>query len=136
MTRMPDLDFMHSQMLGFIPPVDDFKSHHPVIFGGLVGLVSGFLLSIPVGPVNLTIMNEGARRGFKWALLIGLGATSMELIYCLLAFTSFSSLFQHGYVKAAMELVSFVFLLFLGIKFLLVKSVHASPVELGPAAEK
>src|SRR5215467_11810426 len=122
---MTVLDFIRPQLFGFIAPVDEFKLHHAVVFGGLVGLVSGFLLSIPVGPVNLTIMNEGARRGFKWALLIGLGATSMELVYCLLAFTSFSSLFQHGYVKAAMELVSFVFLLFLGIKFLLVKSVHA-----------
>jgi threonine/homoserine/homoserine lactone efflux protein len=133
---MTVLDFMRTQMFALIPVVDEFKFRHAVLFGGLVGLVSGFLLSIPVGPVNLTIMNEGARRGFKWALLIGLGATAMELVYCFIAFTGLSSFFQRGYVKAAMELVSFVFLLFLGIKFLLVKSVHAPPVELGPAAEK
>jgi threonine/homoserine/homoserine lactone efflux protein len=33
---------------------------------GITGLVAGFLVSIPVGPINLTIVNEGARRGFKW----------------------------------------------------------------------
>jgi len=36
----------------------------------------------PGGPINLTIMNEGARRGFKHAALVGLGASTMEIIYC------------------------------------------------------
>ncbi len=106
----------------------------PIVLAGLTGLVSGMLLSIPVGPVNLTIINEGARRGFKWALLIGLGATVMEVVYCLIAFTSFASFFSRGYVKAVMELGSFVFLLFIGAKFLTAQSVGALPVNLGRAA--
>ena len=107
----------------------------PIFIAALTGFVSGLLLSIPVGPVNLTILNEGARRGFKWAVLIGLGATAMEVIYCFIAFTGFASFFTQGYVKAAMELFSFVFLLFLGIKFLAAKSVQA-PVHLGAAADR
>src|SRR5260221_6994525 len=97
----------------------------PLVLAGLTGFLSGLLLSIPVGPVNLTIINEGARRGFKWAALIGLGATVMEVIYCAIAFTGFASFFTQGYVKAAMELFSFVFMLFLGVKFLLAKSIPA-----------
>src|SRR6266571_4506365 len=93
------------------------------LLAGLTGFLSGLLLSIPVGPINLTIINEGARRGFRWAVLIGLGATVMEVIYCFIAFTGFASFFTRGYVKAAMELFSFVFMLFLGLKFLMVKSV-------------
>ncbi len=100
---------------------------HPIILAGLTGFVSGLLLSIPVGPVNLTIMNEGARRGFHWAFLIGLGAVVMEVLYCALAFTGFASFFTRGYVKAVMELCSFVFMLYLGIKFLLAKSVEVTP---------
>jgi threonine/homoserine/homoserine lactone efflux protein len=107
----------------------------PILLAGLTGFLSGLILSIPVGPVNLTILNEGARRGFKWAVLIGLGATVMEVIYCFIAFTGFASFFSRGYIKAAMELFSFVFMLFLGIKFLMTKSVHA-PVQLGAAASK
>src|SRR5260221_5841075 len=99
---------------------------HPHILAALTGLISGLLLSIPVGPVNLTIMNEGARRGFAWASMIGLGAVVMEVIYCAVAFTGFASFFEKGYIKAAMELFSFVFMLFLGVKFLLAKSVPAS----------
>src|SRR5437667_12352942 len=108
---------------------------HPIVLAALTGFISGLPLSIPVGPVNLTIMNEGARRGFVWALLIGLGATVMEVIYCFIAFTGFASFFSGGYVKAAMELFSFVFMLFLGLRFLLAKSVEA-PVPLGAAADK
>jgi threonine/homoserine/homoserine lactone efflux protein len=107
----------------------------PILIAALTGFLSGLLLSIPVGPVNLTIMNEGARRGFKWAFLIGLGATVMECIYCFIAFTGFASLFNRGIIKAAMELVSFVFMLFLGVKFLMAKSVNA-PMQLGETANR
>ncbi|HYG24935.1 MAG TPA: LysE family transporter [Verrucomicrobiae bacterium] len=106
-----------------------------ILRAGLTGFISGLLLSIPVGPVNLTIINEGARRGFKWALMISLGATLMEITYCFIAFTGFASFFTKGIIKAAMELTSFVFMLFLGIKFLRAKSVE-SPVELGPLTHR
>jgi threonine/homoserine/homoserine lactone efflux protein len=108
---------------------------HPIALAALTGIISGMLLSIPVGPVNLTIMHEGARRGFKWAVLIGLGATVMEVIYCFIAFTGFASFFDRGYIKAGMELFSFVFMLFLGMKFLLAKSVLA-PAHLSDRADK
>ena len=96
----------------------------PLIYSALLtGFLSGLLISIPVGPINVTIMNEGARRGFKWAALIAAGATLMEVLYCALAFTSFSAMFQKGVVKAVMEVFSFVFMLFLGVRFLMAKSV-------------
>ena len=95
----------------------------PIAVAVLTGLISGLALSIPVGPVNLTIINEGSRRGFLWATLIGLGATLMEVIYCAIAFTGFASLFSNGVVKASMELFSFVFMLYLGGKFLLARTL-------------
>jgi threonine/homoserine/homoserine lactone efflux protein len=102
---------------------------YPILLAILTGFVSGLLLSIPVGPVNLTIMNEGARQGFKWAALIGVGASLMEVIYCGLAFTGFASIFNQGYWKKAMELISFLFMLVLGLKFLLIKTVPTTSKE-------
>lgn len=99
--------------------------NHPIFLSGLTGFISGLLLSIPVGPVNLTIMNEGARRGLVWALLISLGASVMEVIYCTIAFTGFAQFFDNRVIKAGMEVFSFVFMLFLGMKFLLAKTVSA-----------
>jgi threonine/homoserine/homoserine lactone efflux protein len=112
------------------------ESLHPIVRSGLTGFFSALLLAIPVGPVNLTIINEGARRGFKWAVLITLGATTMEVTYCFIAFTGFATaMFSGPYMKAIMELFSFVFFLVLGIKFVMAKSVSSS-LELGATANK
>jgi threonine/homoserine/homoserine lactone efflux protein len=94
-----------------------------ILVAGVTGALGGLIVSIPVGPINLTIMNEGARRGFKWGLLIGLGATLMEVLYCALAFTSLGSFFSRGFVGAAMQIFSFAFMLFLGFRFLFATSV-------------
>ena len=89
----------------------------------ITGAVFGFLVSIPVGPINLTIINEGARRGFKWALLIGLGSVAMESIYCGIALTGFSAFLMLPLVKSIMELLSFLFLLYLSWKYFSAKSI-------------
>lgn len=95
----------------------------------MTGFISGLLLSIPVGPVNLTIMNEGAQRGFKWAALIGVGASLMEVIYCALAFTGFAGIFNERHWKLPMEFISFAFMLVWGVKFLMVKTVPKASKE-------
>jgi threonine/homoserine/homoserine lactone efflux protein len=110
----------------------DYQS---ILLSALTGFISGLLLSMPVGPVNLTIINEGARRGFKYAMLIGLGAATMDVIYCTIAFTSFSSFFGIRIVKTSMEVFTFVFMLFLGVKFLSAKTVIA-PTQLSAAASR
>jgi threonine/homoserine/homoserine lactone efflux protein len=108
----------------------------PILVAALAGFVTALVFSsIPVGPINLTIINEGAQRGFKWALLIGLGASVMEGIYCSIAFTGFSSFFGIHLVKASMEVVSFVFLLFIGGKFLMAQTVDVR-IKLDTASKK
>ena len=96
------------------------------LIAAFTGFVSGFLVSIPVGPINISIVNEGARRGFGWAFLIGLGATIMEVIYCAIAFAGFTHLFDSRVVKATMELVSFLLMMFLGVKYLIAHSLPAT----------
>jgi threonine/homoserine/homoserine lactone efflux protein len=103
----------------------------PILIAGVTGFISGLLLSIPIGPINLTILNEGARRGFKWAALIGLGATVMEIIYCFIAFTSFANFLTYRYVKCPMEVASFALMLYLGMKFLIARSPE--PLRFGAA---
>jgi len=107
-----------------------------ILHAALAGFFFALLFSsFPVGPINLTILNEGARRGFRWAMLIGLGASTMELIYCSIAFTGFSSFFGVRTVKASMEVFSFAFLLYLGMKFLTAQTVNM-PTKLDVASEK
>ncbi len=111
-------------------------SQSTILLAGVTGFISGLLLSMPnLGPVNLAIINEGARRGFIQGMLVGLGASAMELIYCAIAFTGFSSLFDNRVVRASMEVFSFTFLLFLGAKFLMAKTA-TSRTQLGAAADR
>jgi L-lysine exporter family protein LysE/ArgO len=106
-----------------------------MLIAAFTGFVVGMLLSMPVGPVNLTIINGAAQRGFKYALLIGLGAATMDMVYCTIAFTSFSSFFYIRIIKTSMEVFTFAFMLFLGVKFLSAKTVTA-PTQLGAAASR
>src|SRR5580698_4109588 len=107
----------------------------PILLAMLTGLVAGMLLSMPVGPVNLTILNTASRRGFTAGALVGLGASSMELIYCAIAFTGFTQFFEVKMIKTSMEVFSFVFFLFIGAKFLRAQTLNA-PTEFGAATHK
>lgn len=97
-----------------------------ILFAAILGMASGFLASIPVGPINVAIINEGAQRGFRWALLIGLGALVMETAYCSLAFAGFSGRFTSPFLHATIEFLSFLATLFFGVKYLLVRELPAS----------
>lgn len=97
----------------------------------LAGFISGFLVCIPVGPINCAIINEGARRGFLWSLMIGLGAMVMDTIYCGVAFAGFSSLFQGPVVRSLMELLSFILMFYLGVRYLFARHIpeHTATVD-------
>lgn len=90
---------------------------------GSLGLLAGFITSALGGPINVTIVNESATRGFRHAFLIATGAVLMETVYCLVAFAGFGSLFESRTVQAAMQLVSFLLVLWLGVKYLVAGQV-------------
>jgi threonine/homoserine/homoserine lactone efflux protein len=106
-----------------------------IIAAVLAGFFTAIMFSSMPGPLNLTILNEGAQRGFKHGALIGLGASVMESLYCAIAFTGFTSFFEIRMVKATMEVFSFVFFLFLGAKFLMTPTMTVLP-RLDAASEK
>jgi threonine/homoserine/homoserine lactone efflux protein len=104
---------------------------HPILLAALVGFACAVVFSCLPGPINLTILNEGAQRGFKWGFFIGLGATTMDVIYCSISFTGISQFIDHGFAQTMMRVMGFVFLLFLGFKFLFSNLLsNASPLDL------
>ena len=97
-----------------------------LITAWLTGFFSGFLVSIPIGPINVTIINEGVQRGFLRAWVVGLGAMSMDMVYCGIGLAGSSSLFDTRLLRATMELVSFLLVLYLGLKYLRAVSLQAT----------
>lgn len=108
---------------------------HPILLAVLSGFAFGNAFCWLPGPINLSILNEGAKRGFFWAFMIGLGGAVADSIYCTIGFAGFSHFFDHGIVKAALRVASFVFLLFLGFKYLLAPTVKPHS-RLEDASEK
>jgi threonine/homoserine/homoserine lactone efflux protein len=100
-----------------MPPLDN------TLTAFFTGLVAGFLVSIFSGPINLTIINEGARRGFIWALMIGFGSLVMESVYCAIALVGFTAFLQVPVVRSVMEMLSFLFLLYLSWKYFKAKTI-------------
>ena len=108
----------------------DMADAHPILVAALAGFVCGIFFSALPGPINLTILNEGAKRGFQWGFLIGLGAVTMDIVYCTISFTGISQLIDHGLAQTIMRVAGFVFLLFLGTKFLMAKlEKEPSPIS-------
>ncbi len=93
-------------------------SPEEMLTAGGLGLLAGFITSALGGPVNVTVVNESATRGFRGAFIMAVGAVLMETLYCIAAFAGFAQLFQIQLVRAAMELFSFVLVLWLAVKYL------------------
>ncbi|MBL6991400.1 MAG: LysE family transporter [Bacteriovoracaceae bacterium] len=81
----------------------------------LVGLVVGFLMVIPVGPVNVAVINTTLKKDYKLGLTVGLGGTVMDMVYFLiisqgLSFISFNPTFLQ-----TIKVCGVFFLLIIGI---------------------
>ena len=87
----------------------------------LAGLGCGFVVSVPVGPVNLTVINNALRNGFLSAFLAGLGAIVAESIYAALMLAGHSSLLDQPKVSFALRIVAVAVIAGLGVRSLLAK---------------
>lgn len=87
------------------------------------GAITGFICAVPVGPINVAIMEEGIQNGRKQAFIIAIGALLMEMIYCIIAFSGFATLFSDKIILATVELISFLAVTFFGIKYLMIDAV-------------
>ena len=87
------------------------------------GALTGFVCAVPVGPINVAIMEVGIHSGRTRALTIALGALLMELIYCVIAFGGFASLYEDPTIRAPEELISFLAVTVFGIRYLMTATV-------------
>ena len=88
----------------------------------LRGLVIGFSIAAPVGPIGVLCIRRTLADGQRYGLVSGLGAATADALYgCVAAFgLTFISAFLIGQ-KLWLSLIGGLFLLYLGIKTLLSK---------------
>jgi len=86
----------------------------------LAGIIFGLVISIPVGPINLTILTKGMRDGFKPAFWTGVGSATMEFLYCLLAMFGMGAIVEHSLGNIIVQIFAFLILLVFGFRNLIV----------------
>jgi threonine/homoserine/homoserine lactone efflux protein len=94
----------------------------------LRGLLIGFSIAAPVGPIGVLCIRRTFADGWRIGLLSGLGAATADATYGAVAafgLTAISSLLVSGQV--ALRLVGGIFLCYLGVRGLLTKPAPASP---------
>lgn len=92
----------------------------------LLGVVFGFTLSIPPGPLALAFMKKAVSKEYKAAMLVGSGAALMDVLYNLLAAFASSALvvwlsdlfLENRWLSLLFQLACFVVLTVLGIRYL------------------
>lgn len=57
----------------------------------LSGIVVGFILAMPPGPIAVAVMKSGLQDTFRKGLSIGFGAALMDIVYCLLVMLATAS---------------------------------------------
>ena len=85
----------------------------------LAGIICGFVVSIPVGPVNLTVVNLALQRGFLRAFLAGLGAVAAETLYATVLMTGHTAILNKPAVAITLRITAVAVLAFVGIRSLL-----------------
>ena len=96
------------------------------------GLIAGYGLAIPIGPIGIIILELGLRRGVRVAFFAGLGTASADLIYAILAAFAGTALaailapfsFIIRLASATALIVIGIWLFYRGVRF-------SRPMELG-----
>jgi threonine/homoserine/homoserine lactone efflux protein len=65
----------------------------------LKGIWLGLAVAVPIGPVNLAIIDRGLRQGFRAAFMVGLGSTVADLVYVLLAYAGADPLSRQAWAR-------------------------------------
>ncbi|OSS41687.1 membrane protein [Desulfurella amilsii] len=95
--------------------------------------ISGFLLgfgaSVPIGPINILIINE-ALESYKNAFLIGLGAMCADITYLTLIFFGiFTHINEHSFIFHAISFFGSVFLMYLAFKIFKSRAIDNSKLK-------
>ncbi len=92
----------------------------------IAGVIAGYGIAIPVGPVAILIIELGVRRGLRTAVAAGLGAATADALYALLAVlagASIAALLEP--VAPALKVVAVVVLVMIAARGLYLALYHA-----------
>lgn len=102
----------------------------------LKGLIFGFAIAAPVGPIGVLCIQRSLHDGFKVGFMTGIGAALADGVYGLIAGLGLTAISSFLVAEQFwIRLLGGCFLIYLGLKIILSKSdkkTHANPSEKSP----
>jgi threonine/homoserine/homoserine lactone efflux protein len=96
----------------------------------LLGLVVGFFVAIPLGPVNIFVISQTIKRDFLHGFLAGLTTVVLDFVYCLIALVGFFHIsFNLNLTRIFPYLKVVASLILIVIAIRLIKQAQESPVN-------
>ncbi len=83
-----------------------------MLFSWVEGFILGLGAAVPLGPINILMMNESIKE-YRNGVLIGLGAMSADLTYLFLILFGVITYFNQPEILSALSLFGGIFLLYL-----------------------
>ncbi|NOT80979.1 MAG: LysE family transporter [Bacteriovoracaceae bacterium] len=87
----------------------------------ILGLLIGFVMCIPVGPINVWVINTFFKHNFKSAFSIALGGSVMDFTYFMVVLTGLSLFTFTPKMSLTFKIVGVLFLFAFGLKEVLTK---------------
>lgn len=82
----------------------------------LIGLLIGFIMCIPVGPINVWVINTLLKHNFRSAFSIALGGAVMDFIYFMIILSGLSFFKFSTQTVQVLKILGIIFLLIIGLK--------------------
>lgn len=95
----------------------------------LIGLIVGFLICIPVGPINMWAVNTQLKRNFRSAFSIALGASTMDFVYFMIILSGLSFFDFSPKTIHILKIIGVLILFAFGTKELLTNKVSFKMTE-------
>ena len=81
-----------------------------------LGFLIGFLMCIPVGPINVWVVNTLLKHNFRSAFAIALGGSIMDFVYFIVVLTGLSFFSFSEKTSLILKIIGVVFLFAFGLK--------------------
>jgi L-lysine exporter family protein LysE/ArgO len=101
-----------------------------LIIALIIGAVTGWLMSMPIGPVNAAAISRTLKYSYKYGVAVGVGAALMDIIYCAGAAQINQFLTESPIINLLFEITGFCALLILGIRQLRARQVRVELPQL------
>lgn len=88
----------------------------------ILGITIGFLMCIPVGPINVWVVNTLLKHNFRSAFSIALGGSVMDFTYFMVVLTGLSLFTFSPQTSLALKIIGVLFLFIFGLKEVLTKN--------------